>query len=141
MTYSGRPAKHIQRRMVVEALRRLDAIISLKKYRYVGFGGLEFLDFDLVHRTLGISQMTSIEHDSAKAKRFGFNRPFRGIRLLMGKASEFLPSVDWRGPRIVWLDYEVMLTGEVLRDAETVARVLRPGSVLIVTINAAAPIQ
>ena len=134
--YDLRPAKHVERRMMVEACRRLAAVAPLKKYEYVGFGALEFIDFDLIHRALGVPRMTSIEHDTNWPMRYEFNRPFKGINVLIGKASAHLPTLDWNGLRIVWLDYEQLLDKEVIRDCETVSRVLHQGSLLIVTVCA-----
>lgn len=136
--YTLRPAKHVERLMITEAARSLANIAPLPTYSYVGFGALEFVDFDLIHRTLGISKMTSIECDLSNPRRYEFNRPFRGIDLLFGRASQHLPALDWSGLRIVWLDYEGQLTREFVRDIETVARVILPGSLLIVTLGAGA---
>jgi len=134
--FSTRPAKNVERRMIVEACRRLSAVAPLETYRYVGFGGIEFMDFELMHRILGIRIMTSIEKDLQWPARYKFNRPFRTVAVLTGRASEHLSALDWDGLRIVWLDYEWQLRDEVIRDCETVARVLHPGSLLIVTIQA-----
>jgi hypothetical protein len=123
--------------MIVDGCRSLAAIAPLKKYQYVGFGALEFVDFDLVHRALGIAKMTSIEKDdSSLPERYEFNKPFKTVTILFGKASDHLATLDWKGLRIVWLDYEQQLDAEVIRDCETVARVIQPGSLLIVTLNA-----
>lgn len=140
-SYGTRPAKDIQRRMIVEACRRLSAVAPLEDYGYVGFGGIEFIDFELIHRVLGIRSMTSIEKDREWPARYEFNRPFKTITVLTGKASEHLSSLDWNGLRIVWLDYEKQLTEEILRDCETVVRELHPGSVLIVTVQARGDFQ
>jgi hypothetical protein len=122
--------------MIVEACRRLAAIAPLRNYEYVGFGAMEFLDFDLFHRALGIRRMTSIEHDAPLPQRYVFNKPFKGITVLIGEASDHLPGLNWDGLRMVWLDYEKALDKEVIRDCETVARLLQQGSLLIVTVNA-----
>jgi hypothetical protein len=121
--------------MIVEACRRLSVVAPLRTYDYVGFGGIEFLDFELMHTVLGVHSMTSIEKDLEWPSRYKFNRPFRTITVLTGRASEHLPSLDWDGLRIVWLDYEVPLNSEVIRDCETVARFLHQGSVLIATVQ------
>jgi hypothetical protein len=139
VSYSARPAKHIQRQMVIDACRRLSPLGPLTDYRYIGFGGREFVDFELVRRALGITQMISMEKDTSGEARYRFNRPFAEIEVLMGVASDLLPSIDFGGPRIVWLDYEQPLDEQVIDDATLVARNLRPGSVLIVTINARPP--
>src|SRR6266487_4943923 len=137
LDYKSRPAKAIVRQMIVECCRRLRGISKFSNYQYIGFGGLEFLDFDLFHRRLGIRDMISIE-SSGRTERYEFNRPFKSIDMQFGRASTMLPGLDWRGLKIVWLDYEDTLNGEVLRGCQTVARVLGQGSVLIVTMNAAA---
>lgn len=136
LQYELRPTKAVQRRMIVHALTRLTFLEPLDNYRYVGFGALEFLDFDLMHRSLGITSMTSIERDTMSKARYEFNAPFRGVDIVMGDAHDVLPTLDWKPLTIVWLDYTEQLTREIVTDVEFVARKLRPGSVLIVTVNA-----
>jgi hypothetical protein len=140
VSYARRPAKHIQRRMVVDALRRLRAFSDLAEYQYVGFGAMEFVDFELAHRELGISNLVSIELDSARAARYRFNSPFAGVKLHFDRASAVLPTLlDDPILRIVWLDYESRLNLEVLQDIGTAMRKLLPGSALIVSVNAHGP--
>lgn len=136
MLYAHRPAKAIQRAMVMEACRRLSAIASLDSYQYVGFGGLEFNDFVDAHRILGITKMTSIERNEGLVHRLEFNKPYTGMTILMGEARDQLPLVDWTIPAVIWLDYMDALTRNVLRDVEYVTRQALPGSFLIVTLNA-----
>lgn len=136
LQYEIRPTKSVQRRMIVHALTRLSFVERLDHYQYVGFGALEFIDFDLVHRTLGISRMTSIERDTMARERYEFNAPFKGVNVVMGDAHDVLPSIDWSPLTIAWLDYTEQLTREIVTDVDVVARSMRPGSVLIVTVNA-----
>lgn len=137
-SYELRPAKAAQRRMVVDACRRLTAIDRLDQYQYVGFGGLEFIDFIEFHIALGVSPMTSIERDLPKEERFLFNKPYESIKLVMGESRDKLAEVDWESRRaIVWLDYTDQLTTNILRDVDYVVRAALPGSLLIVTINGA----
>jgi hypothetical protein len=84
INYGLRPAKHIERKMMVEAFRRLEPVASLKSYRYVGFGSPYFPDFSLIHRSLGISTMVSIERELSSERRMCFNRPFKCISIEMG---------------------------------------------------------
>ena len=74
--YGLRPAKNVQRKMLVETFRRLSEFGAVDSYRYVGFGSTYFSDFSLFHKTLGIRSMISIERDLSNRKRFEFNRPF-----------------------------------------------------------------
>ena len=134
--YALRPAKHIQRKMIMDTLQRLDRFRSLRDYRYLGFGSVFFVDFALVHRTLGIRNMVCIEHHESDRPRFLFNRPFSSIKLEFGEAGSVLDRLPWRTPSIVWLDYDYKLDGSVLDDIDTVARRSPHGSVLIVTVDA-----
>lgn len=135
--YEFRPAKAAQRMMIVDACRRLTAIAPLVRYQYVGFGGLEFIDFVEFHRGLGVPQMTSIERDTNLQHRLDFNKPYKTIRVLMGEAHDELPQIDWTQLSIVWLDYTDVLTTAILRDVDYVVRCAQPGSVVIVTVNGA----
>ena len=134
--YLTRPAKAIQRRMIVDACRRLGPLGAPDDYEYVGFGALEFVDFHLMRRGVGVIRMTSIEHDVARSERYEFNRPYGEVSVLIGTAGERLQDVDWSGLRIVWLDYECGLDEGVLGDAAQISQRLQPGSVLIVSVNA-----
>ena len=136
LDYRYRPSKAIQRHMIIDICRRLTAFAPLSQYQYVGFGGLDFVDFALAHRSLGISDMTSIEMNSVQIERFRFNRPFSTIEIVSGRASEHLGDLDWRKLSVVWLDYEQMLNHEVISDVKLLCGRLQPGSALFVTVNA-----
>jgi len=136
MSYEVRPSKAVARLVFVDFLRHLIPIGKPKEYQYVGFGALEFIDFDLVHRVVGVNDMISIEADSRSIARYEWNRPFSSIAVMPGRASSVLPTIDWRKLSIVWLDYTSGLTTEVISDAASLARVLIPGSVLAITVNA-----
>lgn len=136
LDYNIRPSKAVQRYMLVDVCRRLTAFASLSEYQYVGFGGMEFVDFDLIHRGLGIEQMISIEADTSQIQRYQFNAPFSTVRMLFGLAGNFLPSIDWAAFNIVWLDYTSMLTEAVITDVLTLCAKLGSGSAIFVTLNA-----
>jgi SAM-dependent methyltransferase len=136
VSYESRPSKAVVRKIFFEALRHLKPIAAFSDYQYVGFGALEFMDFDLAHRSLGIERMISIERNITDISRYEWNRPFNGIKVLPGRAGNVLPTLDWQQLSVVWLDYTSTLTTEVIQDVESMARVLIPGSVLAVTVNA-----
>jgi hypothetical protein len=137
--YAERPSKAVTRLVLVEMLHRLAGIQEVTKYQYVGFGALEFIDFALVHRRLGLRNMTSIENKPGQVVRQTANTPYNGIRVLEGDAKDVLPTLDWEPLSIVWLDYECSLnTKSVIPAVEYLALKLRPGSVLAVTLRAEA---
>lgn len=134
-SYAFRPRKQIQRVLVVDACQRLQSIASPVDYEYIGFGGFEFIDFDLFHRRLGLQRLVSYEKDP-DPERYEFNRPFACIEMESGPASQYLPFLDKETLRIVWLDYTSRLNADVLQDAAAAASRLRQGSVLLLSVNA-----
>jgi hypothetical protein len=136
INYSVRPAKSIERKMLVEAFRRCSAFASLSAYRYVGFGSAYFTDFSLVHRSLGIENLVSIE-DAAQIKRprFHFNRPYECVSVLFGRAGDVLPTLEWTERTITWLDYDRGLDTEKMSDIDTVCAAAPSGSVLAISVN------
>lgn len=136
INYSLRPAKSIERKMLIDGFRRCSAFASLSAYRYIGFGSAYFTDFSLVHRALGIESLISIE-DAAEAKRprFNFNRPYECITVMFGRAIEVLPTLEWNERTIAWLDYDRGLDNEKLSDITTVCAAAPSGSVLVVSVN------
>ena len=133
--YSLRPAKAIERKMMVDALRRLDRMVALKHYRYVGFGSPYFTDFSLFHKALDLTALVSIEREIEDEDRFRFNVPYAAIELRFGESTDVLPEIDWQQRSIVWLDYDEKLSADKLTDVAYLSRELQPGSVLIVTVN------
>ncbi|QZD89894.1 hypothetical protein K3148_00300 [Qipengyuania aurantiaca] len=134
--YSLRPAKFAERKMLCDFFSRLRVFGSLESYRYVGFGSIWFSDCVLFHRTLGISDIVSIECELDHQERFEFNNPLRGIRLLMGEASDVLPTLDWSLRSIVWLDYDDPLNVSILEDVRTVASRAKSGTAFVVSVQA-----
>jgi hypothetical protein len=135
LDYSDRQSKLVTRRILVEALHRLQPVEHLSNYAYVGFGAYQFLDFDLVHRHLGINQMTSIESDARLIARCHFNVPYRGIDIFEGTATTMIPTINWTKKAIVWLDYTQRLRTSEMADCENLGMRLVPGSVLAITLN------
>lgn len=133
--YAHRPSKDVTRRIFVDMLHQLDFDGAMKHYQYVGFGALEFIDFDAIHRSLGITQMFSIENDP-NIERYEANKPYQCISVLPGHSTDMLTKVNWSALSVVWLDYECQLNSQVLTDVEYLCQKLVPGSVLAVTLNA-----
>jgi len=135
--YTLRPAKNIERKMILEGLQRLSAYCHVPTFRYIGFGALYFRDFILFHKALGMRDMVSIEKDTAQKHRYLANRPFDCIDLQFGSASERLPNIDLGSKsNIVWLDYTELLSKDIMSDISLVCRNVCYPSVLIVTVNA-----
>jgi hypothetical protein len=133
--YNLRPAKHAERAMLAHALRRLTPFGSVESYRYIGFGAAYFRDFRIFHRELGITDMLSIEKDTAQKERYEFNKPFTCVKMAYDIASTVLPQLSWDVRTILWLDYTDKLDRDALADIQFFCANAAPGSVLIVTVN------
>ena len=134
INYALRPAKNIERKMIVESLGCLKAFNTLDSYRYIGFGSPYFSDFSLVHRALGIRNMVCIERESGKVDRFEFNRPFNCIELKFGLSSDL--HFSWEEiPTIIWLDYDDPIDLTILSDIDVVCSSFATGSFLLVTVR------
>ena len=136
--YSTRPNKRTQRKMIFDALARYIALFPKMSFRYVGLGSMWFTDFLYAHRRLGLQSLTSIEKPEG-FRRAAFNKPFKCVRMVKGYASEVLPSLRWRRPAIVWLDYDYTPESESLQDLSYLAGEMASGSVLMVTYDATPP--
>lgn len=136
INYSLRPAKHIERKMMLEVIRTLSVFGSLTAYRYIGFGSIYFSDFYLFHKQLGINEMISVEKEQGDEGRFNFNRPFSCIQIQFGYSTDILPSLSWDTRTIIWLDYDGTLNKDVIADIRFASSNLAMGSMLIITVNA-----
>jgi hypothetical protein len=122
--------------MAIDTMRRLSAFRPVAEYRYVGLGGFEFIDFDLIKRSLGIRSMISIEETNHPA-RSEFNCPSPDIEVLFGHSNVVLPGIAIDEPSIIWMDYCSPLRHDVLQDILLLGERMLPGSMLLITANAA----
>ena len=137
VAYDLRPAKQIQRRMIIDALVRLmNAGVPIREYQYTGLGSIYFVDFILLHKLLGLQRFVCAEYDTDITKRMAFNRPFGRINIRMEPIGDVLPRLDIDDKHLVWLDYDYRLTSSILEDVTLAAHHLSAGSLLLVTVDA-----
>ena len=102
-----RPAKAVERKMIIEVCSRLGAFSNLLGFRYIGLGSPFFNDFSSLHRRYGLTNLICIERESQDKDRFLFNKPFDCIEMQWGESTDVLPNLQWTGiPTIIWMDYE-----------------------------------
>ena len=131
-----RPAKQIERRMLVDALQHMaQAGFPIREYVYAGMGSIYFVDFILFHKLLGISQMVTIEAEKELEKRVRFNKPFDLIQVKMKKAGQVIAEIDRTQKYILWLDYDYPVNEEMLSDLYMAGSQLLQGSILLVTAD------
>ncbi len=137
INYLIRPNKHIERKLIFDALSKANSVFDLSKHRYIGFGSFWFVDFMLAHRIIGLNDMWSIEHEEYE-KRANFNRPYASIRILPGRSSTVfreIASEDWEQPNITWLDYDGVFDEDAASDIDILTRKSSQTSFLIITVN------
>ena len=136
INYNLRMAKTVERKMFIEAFRKLSVFQKIEKYRYVGFGSTYFNDFILYHKSLGLNNMVSIEKEINESDRFTFNKPYSCIKLNFGTSTLVLPTLSWDEKTILWLDYDNDLNDSILSDINSFVASAKSGSMLILTIKA-----
>src|SRR5436190_20210322 len=115
--YDLRPAKQVERRMVIDACQLLSlANFPIRDYQYTGFGSFYFVDFILFHKLLGIRDMVSVERDTRIKKRIKYNCPFACVELLMTSSTAVIPTLSQDKKHILWLDYDSVLSANHILD-------------------------
>lgn len=136
VNYTIRPAKSVERKILVEAFAELANFDLLTNYIYIGFGSVFFTDFVLFHQRLGFEEMYSIEKVVGDEARVRFNVPYACIDVRMGESNVRLPELPLREKRsVVWLDYDGRLSESVLNDVRSFVRGAASGSALVVPVN------
>jgi len=140
VSYDLRPAKQVERRMIIDVLQRMAAGgFQIREYQYTGLGSIYFVDFILFHRLLGLHRLLSVEHDSRIEKRVEFNRPFGKVEIQLGSIGDVIPTLATDLKHLLWLDYDYVLDREVVIDTSNAAYRLSEGSILLVTVDLKQP--
>ncbi len=139
VNYSLRPSKTIQRQLVFEGVRMLQAVLDPVQV-YIGFGSIWFTDFVMAHKVLGICDMVSIESDEIGYCRAVFNSPYATVRVYRGFSSKILPALYGdvainRRPWMVWLDYDGEFDEAKRDDIRSIIENAPANTVILVTFN------
>lgn len=140
VAYDLRPAKQVERRMLLDALGRLmNQGVPIRDYQYTGLGSIYFFDFLLLYKLVGLRRFLSVEYDTDITKRVAFNKPFDPIDIRMEPVGDVIPTLDRDMPHILWLDYDDRLTSSMLQDTAAGSYHLPRRSLLLVTVDAEPP--
>jgi len=138
--YEFRPAKQVERRMLLHALHALrDVNYRISTYEYTGLGSIYFIDFVLFHRYLGLNKLTSVEGDRDIDDRVDFNCPYDLIDVIHDDMSAQIARLSPDHPHILWLDFDSLLTDELLESVLLAATQLSARSILLITVDAEPP--
>ena len=135
INYLIRPAKQVERKLIIEALQCLNKQYHISEYTYVGMGSRYFVDFQMVHKFLGIRDLVSMEKEEDKIKRFEFNKPYSFIDIQPGFSTDILPTLCWTNDYFIWLDYDYKISTSIIDDIEIICDNVRSGTILLLTID------
>lgn len=138
--YEYRPAKQVERRMLLHAFHELRNLgYTISSYEYTGLGSIYFVDFVLFHRYLGLTRMTSVEGDNDIKNRVEFNCPYKLITVVHDDMSAQIARLSPERHHILWLDFDSILTEELLDAVHLAAAQLSVQSILLVTVDVEPP--
>jgi hypothetical protein len=138
--YDLRPAKQVERLMLVDALRRLSGGgFPIARYQYTGMGSVHFYDFSLLHRYAGIERMVSVEASTDIAKRVKFNCPYAIITVRMGKIGSIIQELPREDDHLIWLDYDSTIQESYLADVTQAVARFQPGTIVLATVDVEPP--
>jgi hypothetical protein len=111
-----------------------------QNYIYISMGATFLHDHHTVYRRIGIENLVSFDRNGEGVKRQKFNRPTDKMTCLEMDSADLPDRLDEiRGKRnaIVWLDYMSPKDRRLqLQQCAEVLRILQPGDLLRLTINA-----
>jgi len=142
LPYHQRQNKHVERHLFVDILRLVERWNPLRSYLYVGFGGIYFEDFKLLHDQFGIDKMISLEQEAWMLPRQEVNLPYGCIAPRHETSAEFIRNIEaskvqYPGAAnyLIWLDYVVSKElPNQLDEVRALVPRLNPGDILKVTI-------
>ncbi|WP_316662437.1 O-methyltransferase [Ralstonia mannitolilytica] len=137
MPYHLRQNKAIERALFIDLLARVGRYRNISDYRYIGFGGPYLEDFKVLHSSLRIRDMISLEGDANVAKRQLFNQPLSCIDIRNQTSGEFLIEHSFDKSSVVWFDYVTPASmTEQLGETRQLISMLTAGDVFKITLNA-----
>jgi len=135
--YNLRINKAIERSIFIDLLIRVNKFKLIDEYTYIGFGSTHLEDFKMIHTTLGINKLISIEKDQKVYKRQLFNKPINCIELINCSSGEFIQEYEFDNNCIVWLDYESpKQLNEQIREFQSLIEKCGYYDIVKITVNA-----
>lgn len=140
IAYDIRPSKQVERRIVLESLQLAKTSgAAVDDLPFIGMGGVRYIDFLLANRLLGMRRFQSIEHDASIVQRCEFNKPFEDLKVFDGPSGDYISTVGFPEPSVVWFDYERGVSSDLRDDMVTLAGSVKPGSFVFITATAELP--
>lgn len=136
LPYHLRQNKTVDRDIFFNLLANLELPNKLTDYSYIGLGGPMLEDFRILHQSLGLTKLESIEKDPATFSRQKFNRPYACINCEKLSTSEYIDNFDRMEPTVFWLDYTQSNWQSQFNDVHSLLSKMDAYDVLKLTLNA-----
>jgi hypothetical protein len=111
LAYNLRRNKYVERQLFMELLSRFSRWQEIGSYLYIGFGGVYFEEFKLLHTRFSIKKMISLEREEWMLARQELNIPYGCITPFHGSSSDLVINIDTyraigeTSNLLIWLDY------------------------------------
>ena len=140
INYSLRPNKNVERKLIARILNAIgkNARFDWRDYRYLGLGSMWFVDFILMHKSIGINKLVTIEKEHSRAKRVSFNAPYSCVEVKIGMSTSVLRQLSWENRTIAWLDYDDVLRSYMFDDLNEIIVKSTTGNIVMISVNAEA---
>ena len=142
VAYNLRRNKYVERQLFMELLLRFSRWKEIENYLYIGFGGIYFEEFKLLHTRFNIRKMISLEREDWMLDRQKLNVPYGCIEPFRASSSDLVIGIDdYRSygeasNLLIWLDY--VTPSELptqLSEARSLISKLEDGDILKVTFS------
>ena len=126
--YEFRPAKQVERRMMLETFQCLNHLgYPIREYQYLGMGSIYFVDYILFHKYLGLTKMKSYEKNEKDEGRIKFNQPFKCVDIMIGDINDSFSSMDESAKYLLWLDYDDIIDMNIAESVRHAVSILQIG--------------
>lgn len=140
INYSLRPNKSVERKLIARVLNAIgkNPRFDWREYRYLGLGSMWFVDFIMMHKSIGINDLVTIEKESSRTKRVGFNAPYSCVEIKIGPSTTVIRELAWDKRTVAWLDYDDQLRAYMFDDLNQIITKSTSGDVVMLSVNAEA---
>lgn len=134
--YHLRTNKAIDRQIFFEILNQLKLPEKIQKYKYISLGGPMLEDHHILHHSLGVRNLESLERDKSVFSRQEFNRNYSCITCKNTTINDFIRDFNRTGGTVVWLDYTDTSWAQQFLECHDILEKLDEYDIFKVTFNA-----
>ncbi len=134
--YHLRTNKAIDRQIFFEILNQLKLPEKIQKYKYISLGGPMLEDHHILHHSLGITNLESLERDTSVFSRQNFNKNYGCISCRNTTIESFINEFNRNESTVIWLDYTDTSWAQQFTECHDILEKLDEYDIFKVTFNA-----